>query len=228
MLTDHGCSRRLFGRWFLVSRTWKSVFTWKGQDDRCFQYGIALWSTRYSGIRKEEEGLNISGVEVARQWMHSLALRLQMLALVHRQAASSATESVTLRAKLAAVADFAKQLALVLGAVCRVERFAAKTCNTRIVARRWRLRRFLLESGDTILSVRKLHYFKIHLVKNIWLIFLSSAISQVYILNIFNYILFYWRIAQALRCYYSLSRLFFIKRYVTCRCYIYIYIFLHT
>ena len=63
--------------------------------------------------------------------MHSLALRLQMLALVHGQAAGSAAESVALRAELAAVADFAKQLALVLGAVCRVERFAAKTCNTR-------------------------------------------------------------------------------------------------
>lgn len=62
--------------------------------------------------------------------MHSLALRLKMLALVHRQAASSATEAVTLRAEFAAVADFAEQLALVLGAVCRVEQFAAKTCNT--------------------------------------------------------------------------------------------------
>lgn len=81
----------------------------------------------YSGIRKDE-GI---GVEVARQRMHSLALRLQMLALVHGQAASSAAESIALRAELAAVADFAKQLSLVLGAVCRVERFAAKTCNTR-------------------------------------------------------------------------------------------------
>lgn len=70
-------------------------------------------------------------VEVARRRMHSLALRLKMLALVHGQAASSTTEAVALRAELAGVADFAKQLALVLGAVCRVERFVAKTCNTR-------------------------------------------------------------------------------------------------
>lgn len=63
--------------------------------------------------------------------MHSLALRLKMLALVHGEATSSATEAVALRAKLAAVADFAEQLALVLGAVCRVEQFTAKTCNTR-------------------------------------------------------------------------------------------------
>lgn len=63
--------------------------------------------------------------------MHSLALRLKMLAAVHGQATSSATEAIALRAELTAVADFAEQLALVLGAVCRVERFAAKTCNTR-------------------------------------------------------------------------------------------------
>lgn len=63
--------------------------------------------------------------------MHSLVLRLQMLALVHGQAASSAAEAVALGTELAAVADFAVQLALVLGAVCRVEQFAAKTCNTR-------------------------------------------------------------------------------------------------
>lgn len=54
-----------------------------------------------------------------------------MLSLVHGQAASSATESITLRTEFASVADFAKQLALVLGAICRVEQFAAKTCNTR-------------------------------------------------------------------------------------------------
>lgn len=54
-----------------------------------------------------------------------------MVALVHGEAASSATEAVALRAKLAAVADFAVQLALVLGTVCRVEQFTAKTCNTR-------------------------------------------------------------------------------------------------
>lgn len=81
----------------------------------------------YSGIG-EEEGV---GFEVVRRQMHSLVLRLKVLALVHGQAASSATETVALRAELAAVADFAKQLALVLGAVCRVERLAAKTCNTR-------------------------------------------------------------------------------------------------
>lgn len=67
--------------------------------------------------------------------MHSLALRLEMLALVHGQAASTAAEAVALRTELTAVADFAVQLALVLGAVCRVEQFAAKTCNTRFVAR---------------------------------------------------------------------------------------------
>lgn len=66
--------------------------------------------------------------------MHSLALRLQMFALVHRQGPGTATESVTLRAELTAVAGFAKQLALVLGAVCRVERFVAKTAlETRFV-----------------------------------------------------------------------------------------------
>lgn len=69
--------------------------------------------------------------DVGQQQMHSLALRLKMLALVHGETASSATEAVALRAKLAAVADFAVQLALVLGAVCRVEHFTAKTCNTR-------------------------------------------------------------------------------------------------
>lgn len=79
----------------------------------------------YSGIREEE------GVGVVQRQMHSLVLCLKMLALVHGQAAGSATEAVALRAKLAGVADFAKQLALVLGAVCRVEQFAAKTCNTR-------------------------------------------------------------------------------------------------
>lgn len=65
----------------------------------------------YSGVRKEED---IGILRCARQRMHSLALRLQMFAAVHGQAASSATESVTLRAELAAVADFTKQLALVL------------------------------------------------------------------------------------------------------------------
>jgi hypothetical protein len=85
-------------------------------------YGTAL-VVRYSGIR-EEEGV---GVEGARWQMHSLALRLKMFALVHGQAASSATEAVALRAELAAVADFAIQLALVLRAICRVERFVAKT-----------------------------------------------------------------------------------------------------
>jgi hypothetical protein len=59
--------------------------------------------------------------------MHSLALRLKMVALVHGEAASSATEAVALRAKLAAMAVFAEQLAFVLGAVCRVEQFTAKT-----------------------------------------------------------------------------------------------------
>jgi hypothetical protein len=63
--------------------------------------------------------------------MHSLGLRLKTFAFVHGQAASSATEAVAFRAELAAMADFAIQLALVLGAVCRVERFAAKTCNIR-------------------------------------------------------------------------------------------------
>lgn len=77
-----------------------------------------------------------------RRQMHSLALLLQMLALVRGQAASSAAEAVALRAELAAVADFAVQLALVLGAVCRVERFAAKTCNTRSSAVVEGLRRF--------------------------------------------------------------------------------------
>jgi len=63
--------------------------------------------------------------------MHSLALRLKVLAFVHGQTAGSATEAVALRTELAAVAHFAVQLALVLGAVCRVQRFAAKTCNIR-------------------------------------------------------------------------------------------------
>lgn len=77
----------------------------------------------YSGIR-EEKGV---GIEVVRRQMHSLVLRLKMFALVHGQTASSATEAVALRAELTAVANFAIQLALVLGTVCRVERFAAKT-----------------------------------------------------------------------------------------------------
>jgi len=89
----------------------------------------------------------MSGVEVARRRMHSLALRLKMLALVHGQATSSATEAVALRAELAGVADFAKQLALVLGAVCRVEQFAAKTCNTH--GRRTSLEITMLPAGCT-------------------------------------------------------------------------------
>lgn len=44
---------------------------------------------------------------------------------VHRQAAGTATESVTLGSVLAAVAIFAVQLVLVLGAVGRVEHLAA-------------------------------------------------------------------------------------------------------
>jgi len=95
-----------------------------------FHCGITL-KICYLGIRGERD----VGVEVARRRVHSLALRLKMLALVHGQTASSATEAVALRAELAGVADFAKQLALVLGAVCRVEHFTAKTCNT-VVARR--------------------------------------------------------------------------------------------
>lgn len=96
------------------------------EQQRCSQCGTTL-VVCYSGIR-EKEGV---GVEVVQWQMHSLVLRLKMLALVHGQAASSATEAVAFRAELAGVANFAKQLALVLGAVCRVEQFAAKTCNTR-------------------------------------------------------------------------------------------------
>jgi len=96
------------------------------EQQRCSRRGTTL-VVCYSGIRKEED----VGIKIVGRQMHSLVLRLKMLALVHGQAASSATEAVALRAELAAVADFAKQLALVLSAVCRVERFAAKTCNTR-------------------------------------------------------------------------------------------------
>lgn len=96
------------------------------EQQRCSRHGTTL-VVCYSGIR-EEKGV---GIEVVRRQMHSLVLRLKMFALVHGQTASSATEAVALRAELTAVADFAKQLALVLGTVCRVERFAAKTCNTR-------------------------------------------------------------------------------------------------
>lgn len=82
---------------------------------------------RYSGVRGKEGGeMGLRGRQ-----MHSLGLRLKVLAFVHGQTASSATEAVALRAELAAVADFAVQLALMLGTVCWVERFAAKTCNTR-------------------------------------------------------------------------------------------------
>lgn len=52
--------------------------------------------------------------------VHSLAT-LQMFALIHGQATSASTEAVSLRAELAPMAHFAKKLALVLGAVCRVE-----------------------------------------------------------------------------------------------------------
>lgn len=95
-----------------------------------------LWDRKVLGYAIQEqkgveEGREISGCKIEVWSMHSLALRLKMLALVHGQAASSAAEAVALRAELTAVADFAVQLALVLGAVCRVEQFAAKTCNTR-------------------------------------------------------------------------------------------------
>lgn len=91
----------------------------------------SIVGTRWGMLLKEgkrREGCRGRGC--ARRQMHSLALRLKMLALIHGQAASSATEAVALRAELAGVADFAIQLVLMLGAVCRVERFIAKTCNT--------------------------------------------------------------------------------------------------
>jgi len=95
------------------------------EQQRCSRRETTL-VVRYSGIR-EEEGVR---VEVC-GGMHSLVLRLKMFALVHGQASSSTTKAVAFRAELAAVADFAIQLALVLGAVCRVESLVAKTYNIR-------------------------------------------------------------------------------------------------
>ena len=56
-------------------------------------------------------------------------MALEMLALIHGKAAGTTTESVALGPEFAAVADFAEELTVVLGAVCRVEQFAAQTCN---------------------------------------------------------------------------------------------------
>ena len=63
--------------------------------------------------------------------MHSLVLG-HVLALIHGQAASATAESVALGPEFAAVAGFAVQLVLVLGAICRVEQLAAQTCNHSI------------------------------------------------------------------------------------------------
>lgn len=62
---------------------------------------------------------------VLRHWQSLLAFGLELGTGVHRQAAGTATESVTLGSVLAAVAIFAVQLVLVLGAVGRVEHLAA-------------------------------------------------------------------------------------------------------
>jgi hypothetical protein len=60
--------------------------------------------------------------------MHSL-VALELLALIHRKAASATTEAVAFGSEFATVADSAEKFAFVLTAVCRVEQFAAKTCN---------------------------------------------------------------------------------------------------
>lgn len=62
---------------------------------------------------------------VLRHWQSLLAFGLELGTGVHRQAAGTATEAVTLGSVLAAVAIFAVQLVLVLGAVGRVEHLAA-------------------------------------------------------------------------------------------------------
>lgn len=59
--------------------------------------------------------------------MHSLLG--EVVALIHGEAAGATAEAVALGSELATVADFAEELAVVLRAVCRVEQFAAETCN---------------------------------------------------------------------------------------------------
>lgn len=58
--------------------------------------------------------------------MHSL-VALELLALIHGEAAGAAAEAVALRAEFASVAVLAVKLAVVLRAVCRVEQLAAET-----------------------------------------------------------------------------------------------------
>lgn len=101
MLVDHdGRSRRLVGQ-FSVSCMWRMSLREEGRITEMLSTTLVIC---YSGIG-EEEGV---GFEVVRWQMHSLVLRLKVLALVHGQATSSATETVALRAEFAAVADFAK------------------------------------------------------------------------------------------------------------------------
>lgn len=58
--------------------------------------------------------------------MHSL-VTLELIALIHGETTGSTAETVALGSKFAAMADFAEQFTVVLGAVCRVEQFAAET-----------------------------------------------------------------------------------------------------
>ena len=54
-------------------------------------------------------------------------MALEVIALVHGEAAGATAEAVALGAEFASVADFAEELAVVLRAVCRVEQLAAET-----------------------------------------------------------------------------------------------------
>lgn len=126
-------------QWRLVDRRFsfsllERIFIWEERSNRGERETVLDMEQRQGGcVLLNNNGRRYirSRVEVGWRQMHSLALRLKMLALVHGQATSSTTETIALRTEFAAVADFAKQLALVLGTVCRVEHFAAKTCNTR-------------------------------------------------------------------------------------------------
>ena len=56
-------------------------------------------------------------------------MALEVVSLIHGEAAGTAAEAVALGAEFTAVAVFAVKLAVVLGAVCRVEELAAQTCE---------------------------------------------------------------------------------------------------
>lgn len=66
------------------------------------------------------------GVGARERDVHSL-VALEVIALIHGEAAGAAAEAVALGAEFASVADFAEELTVVLRAVCRVEQLAAET-----------------------------------------------------------------------------------------------------